>query len=389
MYGELLKNSHVTKYISSFNSFYFANGLASSFINILFFSTGNLIIVLEFQISYQISQLFMFILSGTISNSLKTRYIYASGNIVRAISLILVISVGGIFLNQVFFGIIYGMSGGLFWAGNAIVSLEVSRGTDRHSFLSLNSTVSYIVSFVSPIVGGVVLEATPMKGVLRYIIVFFVTASILIFSAIQANSLKAGEKTDQKVKIIDSIYADRHINRSFKSYFLFSSVYIFAITVILPIYVFEITENYTIVGFLAAFMAGMSAIGNVFSPKLLKKGKNRIAYLYASIIIVSSLVFLDMKLHPIVFTFLTGGIAMIFVAPINNRSMSNFMNSVDILSTSFPYWINREYYLLTGRFIMLISTLIITSLFGISAYIHILTVMSFTVIFMLPAVKNT
>lgn len=387
MYRELLKNSQLVKYISSYNSFYFANGLASSFINILFFSTGSLIIVLEFQMSYQISQLITFIVSGTISNWFKTKHIYAAGNIIRAVSLILAVAIGGIFLNQIFFGIIYGVSGGLFWAGNAIISLEVSRDADRLNFLSLNSTISYVVSLVSPTIGGIALELTPLTGVLRYLIVFIATATILVYSALQAETLEVREKKDQKVRIIDSIYADRHINRSFKSYFLFSSVYIFAISVILPVYMFEVTGNYTIVGFLAAFMAGTSIIGNVFSPKLLKKEKTRVTYIYALIIIVSSLVFLDMKPHPVIFTFLAAGTAMLFVAPINNRSMSNFMNSIDILTTSFPYWINREYYLVTGRFVMLLSTLFIISLFGIGVYIPILTFMSLTILPMLPAVN--
>ena len=386
MYKELLKNKEVFGYLKSYNSFYFANGLASSFINILFFSSGSIISVLEYQMTYQFSQLFMFMISGQISNRLDTKHIYSAGNILRGVSLISTVLIGGIFFNQFFFGLIYGISGGLFWAGNAIVSLEVSRGKDRLNFLSINSTVSYIVSLVSPILGGIALELTPLKGVFRYSILFAATAILLIYSAIEVELLKIKENRSKKVRIIDSIYADRHIKTAFKSYFFFSSVYIFAISVVLPVYVFEVTHSYYIVGLLGAFMAGMSVVGNVFSPKLIKRGTKNISFFYAAIIIGSSFLFLHMT-HPVLFSFITGGIALLFVAPINNRSMSNFMNSVDLLTTSFPYWINREYYLVAGRFSILLLTFILIAFFGINVYIPALTFASLTVIPMLSAVN--
>ena len=386
MYKELLKNKEVFGYLKSYNSFYFANGLASSFINILFFSSGSIISVLEYQMTYQFSQLFMFMISGQISNRLDTKHIYSAGNILRGVSLISTVLIGGIFFNQFFFGLIYGISGGLFWAGNAIVSLEVSRGKDRLNFLSINSTVSYIVSLVSPILGGIALELTPLKGVFRYSILFAATAILLIYSAIEVELLKIKENRSKKVRIIDSIYADRHIKTAFKSYFFFSSVYIFAISVVLPVYVFEVTHSYYIVGLLGAFMAGMSVVGNVFSPTLIKRGTKNISFFYAAIIIGSSFLFLHMT-HPVLFSFITGGIALLFVAPINNRSMSNFMNSVDLLTTSFPYWINREYYLVAGRFSILLLTFILIAFFGINIYIPALTFASLTVIPMLSAVN--
>ncbi len=387
MYRDLLRNEGVSRYVVSYNSFYFANGLASSFINILFFSTGNLIIVLEFQIFYQVSQLIMFMLSGSISNLLSIKHIYAIGTCIRALVLLSAVIIGGFFFNQIVFGIIYGISGGLYWAGNAVISLEVSRGTNRLNFLSLNSTVSYVVSLTAPTLGGIVLELTPLRGVLRYLILFIATALLLIYSAIQAELINIRKNINQKVRIIDSIYADSHIKRAFKSYFIFSSIYVFGLSIILPVYVFDITKNYTIVGLLAAFMAGTAALGNIFSPNLLKKGKRKLPYLYAGIIIASSFAFLGIKQHPITFAFLAGGIAMLFVAPINNRSMSNFMNSVDILVTSFPYWLNREYYLLAGRLATLVSILILISISGILIYMPILTLMSFSIILMLPAVN--
>ena len=62
MYKEIIQDRDITKYIVSYNSFNFANGLAGSFLNILFFSAGNLATVIEYQLAYQISQLLSFIL---------------------------------------------------------------------------------------------------------------------------------------------------------------------------------------------------------------------------------------------------------------------------------------------------------------------------------------
>lgn len=387
MYRDLIRNEQVLRYIVAYNSFYFANGLASSFINIFFFGTGNLLVVLQFQISYQISQLFMFIISSGLSNYLKTKHIYAIGTLVRALSLLSVVIIGGIFYNQFFFGIIYGISGGLYWAGNAVISLDVSRGTNRLNFLSLKLTVSYFVSLIAPTLGGIALELTPFRGVLRYLILFLSAAILLIYSAVQIELITTNKVKTQKVKLIDSIRADKNIKWAFKSYFVFSSVYLFALSIFLPVYVFEITKEYTIVGLLAALMAGSGAIGNVFSPNLLEKGRKRLPYIYGGIIIASSMVFLDIKLYPIILSFLAGGAAMFFAAPINNRSMSNFMNSIDQVATSFPYWVNREYYVLVGRLLVLLSFLFLISTSGISLYMPVLAIMSLSIIPMLTAVN--
>ena len=50
MYKEIIQDRDITKYIVSYNSFNFANGLAGSFLNILFFSAGNLATVIEYQL---------------------------------------------------------------------------------------------------------------------------------------------------------------------------------------------------------------------------------------------------------------------------------------------------------------------------------------------------
>ncbi|MEM0134354.1 MAG: MFS transporter [Thermoplasmatales archaeon] len=387
MYRDILNDKKVARYITSYNSFYFANGFASTFLNVFFFSNGEILHVIEYQISYQLLQLLTFIISGTLSNRINTKHIYAYGNIFRAFSLMATIFIGGIFYNQVFFGAIYGLSGGLFWAGNAIVSLEVSRGKDRLNFLAVNSTVSYITSLLAPLVGGIAIEDTPLHGILRYSIVFTATAILLLFSAIEIEKLNLTERKAEKIRIIDSIYADRNIKRPFKNYFFFSSVYIFSVSIILPVFVFKVTGNYTLVGILAASMAASSICGNIFSPYLIKKRNTRIVYLYAVFIIASSFLYLKISSNPVLFSFIAGDVAMLFVAPINNRSMSNFMNSVDLLTTSFPYWINREYYLVGGRLVMLVSTIAIIFYFGFDILMHTMTLMAVTVLLMLSATR--
>jgi MFS family permease len=390
MYKEIVQDSNIIRYIVSYNSFNFANGLAGSFLNILFFSAGNLATVIEYQFAYQISQLFTFVLSGLIVNYVQTKFIYSLSTPLRAISLIGSVLIGGIFMNQFFFGFIYGFSSGLFWAGNAIIAMEVSRGKDRLAFLSFNSTVAYIASLVSPIIGGVALQITPFSGTMRYVIVFAATAALLVYSGASGLFINVTERQHPKIRFLDSIRANKHVKWQFKSYFYFSSFYGLALSIILPVYIFKITGSYTIVGILVASMAASSAIGNILTPRMLnRKSNSLLPYLYSIAIILASIVFIGNFHVPMAVLFLAGDVALLLTAPMNNRSMSNFMNSVDLLTTSFPYWVNREYYLLAGRYTVLITLLAVFIISGFSHSLYVLTLISMTVLPMIPAINAT
>ena len=291
-------------------------------------------------------------------------------------------------MNPFFFGLIYGISSGLFWAGNAIISMEVSRGKDRLAFLSFNSTVAYISSLVSPIIGGVALEITPFTGTMRYVTVFAATAALLVYSGVSGLFLNVTEREHPKIKFLDSIRANKLVKWQYKSYFYFSSFYGLALSILLPVYIFKITGSYTIVGIMVASMAASSAIGNILTPRMLNRSSNSmLPYLYSTVIILASTVFIVSPNIPIALLFLAGDVALLLTAPMNNRSMSNFMNSVDLLTTSFPYWINREYYLLAGRYTALITLLAVFIVFGFSHSLFILTLMSLTVLPMIPAIN--
>lgn len=385
-YKAILKDKNIFNYLKSYNSFFFANGLAGSFINILFFNTGNMIIVFEYQIAYLISQLFFYIISGYLSNYVRVLHIYSSGPLIRAISLLSTLFIQGIFLNPVFFGILYGISGGFFWGGNNIASLEVSHGKDRMSFISFNSFVSNLSSLLAPLIGGIAIEATPFTGVFRYTIIFTFTALLMVYSSISANYVKFKESRHKKIKIIDSIKVGKEIKYQYKIFFYFSSIYVFAILIVFPIYILKVTHNYFIVGSLIAFMAAGSVLGNMFSPHLINKNTKKLTiYLYTlAIIIASSSIFL-LRINSVVPPFLIGFISLFFVAPLNNKSMSNFMNSLNNVEFSFSHWINREYYLLGGRLTAIFILLMLFLVIGFMQSIEFLFIISFTIILMIPA----
>ena len=270
----------------------------------------------------------------------------------------------------------------------AIISMEVSRGKDRLAFLSFNTTISYISSLVSPIIGGVAIELTPFTGTMRYVVVFIATAALLLYSGTSGVFLNVRERDHPKIRFLDSIRADKLIKWQYKSYFYFSSFYGLALSVILPVYIFSVTGSYTVVGILLATMAASSALGNISTPKILNRdSRGVIPYIYAFIIIVTSLVFLDGRNFPVILLFLASDITLFLTAPMNNRSMSNFMNSVDLLTTSFPYWIDREYYLLAGRYTSLLILLAVSMSFGLSRALFVLTILSLTVLPTIPAIN--
>ncbi len=386
MYKSIFNKVEIMRYIYSYNLFTFGNSLAGSFINILFLNTGTIENVFTYQVSFQASQMLFFLLSGITSSRVEEKGIYSLGLILRAASLMAALFIGGIFFNNIFFGVTYGMSGGLFWAGNAIVSMNVSKGSDRMSFVSLNSFASNISSLIAPIIGGVVIELTPLTGIYRYSIVFSFTTFLLLSAVVEVMRIKASGPKHGKMYISDSFTIGKSVKSPFKSFFFFSSTYMFALLILLPIYVYTLTHNYTIVGIMVAVMALANALGNALSPYLIKKSKNtRRPYLYSTLIIVSSIGFVIARSGDIIAPFVSGFIAFLFFSPINNRAISNFMNSLDNELTSFPQWIYREYFLFSGRLFTLIFLLIFSFIMGFSNTIILLSFLSISVIFTIPA----
>lgn len=266
--------------------------------------------------------------------------------------------------------------------------MEVTRGKDRLAYISLNSTVAYVSSLVSPLIGGVALEITPFSGIMRYAIVFAVTPALLVYSGVSGFFLRVKERDHPKIKFVDSIKADGLIKWQFKSYFHFSSFYGLALSIVLPVYIFKITASYTDVGIMVASMAASSALENILTPRMLsRKSNNFLPYLYSLAIVLTSIIFIAVAEFPLFMLFLAGDAALFLISPMNNRSMSNFMNSVDLLSTSLPYWINREYYLLAGRYSSLLLLLVVFIYSGFSDSIYVLSILSLTVLPMIPAIN--
>ncbi|WP_075056991.1 hypothetical protein [Thermogymnomonas acidicola] len=90
--------------------------------------------------------------------------------------MLLAILVGGVFFNPpLVFGTIYGISGGLFWGSNNVMQQEVTRGNDRLTFLSLNSTISGIISLVGPVAGALIIGGNtfPRCGQIRTCLLSF------------------------------------------------------------------------------------------------------------------------------------------------------------------------------------------------------------------------
>ena len=130
------------KYYISFAFFSFSNGLFSIFINVLFFASSNISEVIYFQISLQISQTVFFLLGTYLIAYVSARFLYSLGAFLKAI-VIASLFISPFFSgNAIYFGLLYGVSSGIFWTGNATFTLAISRSIKRFNFLSINSALS-------------------------------------------------------------------------------------------------------------------------------------------------------------------------------------------------------------------------------------------------------
>ena len=144
----------VKLYYISYNFYTFSAGLIGLFINLFVLVTSSLLGVIYFNIVYYIGlEIALFGCSYLIAY-VDPKDLYIAGNIIRSITLLVLLAAANFVSNIFLFGILYGISIGTFWLGNNILTSDISRGIDRRQFVYRNNLISSVASFIAPAAGG-------------------------------------------------------------------------------------------------------------------------------------------------------------------------------------------------------------------------------------------
>lgn len=351
------------KYYLSLGFFMFSGGLSGIFINILFFVTSNLESVIIYQIALQISQTIFFIISTYLMKVISARYLFISGNILRALTIALLFVIPYLSQNALFFGLLIGVSSGIFWSGNATFSLEISKGSNRMVFLSINSAISSVASLISPTLGGLLISYSNFHGLYRYSMDFALSSILLLLSSLTATFIKNNGEKGGSFSIKTTIIKEKNYSR-YRAFFFFSSILGMAMSTLIPVYIYYLSGSYIVAGIYGSVTALGGFLSNIMAPMLSRKLGKKIVYVIP-VMLISSILFTFHLSYSIILVFIASLIILLFLTPLSNMGMSDFMQYLDKFTRTRHFWINREYYLVSGRILSLISILAYSDLFSL------------------------
>lgn len=375
-----------SKYYISYAFFAFSGGLSNIFVSVLFFSHDSFAQFIYYQLASQTSQILFFIVSNYFIKYISARTLFSIGNMLRAIFTGSLLFVPMFSNNGLLFGAIIGSSSGIFWGGNATFSNEISRQTDRYSFLSKNSSISGLFSLIAPTIGGFVIAYSTAGGILKYYNDFILTFICLISSSVIALFIQARGEHGGNFKISNTIIHENKYNK-FRLYFFSSSVLSLIITTVIPVYIFYITKNYVITGAFGTVSSSILFVSNLMAPRISRK-LHRFVEIAITVIILTSLLYYVRNFQQTFFVFMASSLILFFLYPVTNLGMSEFMAYLDRFATSRQFWINREYYLIIGRVLPLTSVLWISEAYNISYVAYLMPIFSLSLLGYIPLLSH-
>lgn len=379
-----LRNSE--KYYVSTSLFFFASGLYGIFINIFFFVTQNLESVIFYQTAFQASQTLFFVLGTYAMGFISAKYLYVAGNILRAATLILLFFIPLLSANAILFGLIFGISSGLFWGGNATFSLEISRSTNRYTFLSINSAISSMAALLSPAIGGFLISASSSGGLNRYALDFSLSSILLILSSIASMFITQKGEIGGTFHIRETIIREDGY-RKFRLFFFFSSILSTVMSTLMPIYIYYVTKNYIITGIYGSLVAATGFISNILAPKYMARLRKEAIKILIILIFWSTLFLLKGQFVTEI-VFIGSLLILFFLTPISNLGMGEFMKYLDHFKKTRHFWINREYYLVSGRILSFFSILFLVDSMSIYASLSMMPLFSLSLLGLIPVLKK-
>lgn len=137
-----------------------ALGLGGLFLNIfLYRESQSLDTVVLFNLIQFPNILVGYLVAGTIKKNLKMRFVLQTGLFLYIVTFALLTFVRGKSADLIFpIGLLYGLATGFFWAANNALTYKTTYDGNRDIFYSLNSSLTAIVSILTPPIAGLVIS---------------------------------------------------------------------------------------------------------------------------------------------------------------------------------------------------------------------------------------
>lgn len=312
---------------------------------------------------------------------------YVIGTITRAFVILFIFISPILSSNSIIFGLLFGSASGIFWTGNAMFSLQISKSTKRFNFLSIVSSISSISGLIAPTLGGILIEYSTNQGIFKYLNDFILASALLLVSGLIGLSISTSGEKGGRLKISNTVIRDKNYGK-FRLLFIASSILNMAISTLIPVYVYYISDSYVIAGIYGTITGIIGFISNSSAPFIKSKMK-RYVPIAILLVITTSVLIVVRSIVPLYIIIFSASVILFFLGPLSNLGMDQFMHYLDNFSRTRHFWINREYYLIVGRFTALFSILVISEFYSINTAVLTIPFLSLSVLGYIPVLGES
>jgi MFS family permease len=372
--------ANIRNYYLSYNISLVGTGLVGVFINVFFLATIGYIAVLYFQIATWTITLVAYILSGYLMRKYHPKYLYSAGLILGIILLAVLLTVQSALSNVMVFGLIYGTSIGILYAGNNVVMYDITKGTNRTSFVAVNNLLGGIASLIAPVAAGVLIEFSPLPGVYKFLLDFVIASVFFVIAIFYIMKIKHRGKFRLSYSIRGTFIRAGKDYSKFNWYFIVSTIFGVGYSVIVPLYVFQTTGSYLITGIFAGFEVLVYTLTNFAFRKGFAEGRAFATYAVPALILSSLVLLIPKIIPPPINAFIFSGLATFFTTPLDNAVSVKYMKFLDRNKriNRALFWANREYYLVIGRIAILAPMILVACLVSTSTvFIALIPLLAF------------
>ena len=359
MFGE--RAAPIERYYLSFNLAIFGNGLVAVFLNLFFLSNYSYVAVLYFQLVTYATAYGAYALAGYVYPKYSPKHLYVLGLALSGLVLIDLLAVSGPLSNPFAFGVLYGITIGVFYAGNNPLMHDITRSANRTTFVATNNFLTGAVSLVAPVCAGALIQFSTFSGVERYLWDFAVACAVFLLATLVILRARYESRPTHGYAVARTIRGPGPGYRRFQWLFFASQLFSIPIGIVLPIFVFQRTGSYLLTGVFASYLLAVAVVAN-FAFRRGFRREGPFAIVAVAGIIASSLV-LFVNWNPALMAFAFGGVYTVLSTPLSNMVMVEFMERIDREPgpDRVLVWANREFYLGVGRMVVLGAMVVFAS----------------------------
>lgn len=143
-----------------------------------------------------------FFLNGLMLRRIKTANMYLVGAVGQGVATFMAIAFPSVNLLHVgFYGLWFGITGGIYWGNKMYITLKITKGTNRVYFAGLESGGDLLLNIVTPFLIGWIIVLGEKYGLYAVDTAYKILAAIAILSlSVSGLILKSADLPEEKVK---------------------------------------------------------------------------------------------------------------------------------------------------------------------------------------------